>query len=101
MSKVMEKSNITVAFAEIIYEASQSFANGIYVPTPKGEGHPCGWDFISFDAYECSTDVENEPIDSCNISDGYGSESYQEKTLLEILHECHGIYAFEKSHIDW
>jgi hypothetical protein len=101
MSKTMDESNITVAFAEQVYKASQSFANGIYVPTPKGEGHPCRWEFISFDGYECSTDVESEPIEDYNISDGYGSEAYQDKTLLEILHECHGVLAFEINQIDW
>lgn len=101
MSNKLKSAEITVDFAEQIWKGAQSFANGVYVPTAKGEGHPCGWDFISFEGLEVSTDVESVPIEDYNISKGYGSESYQDKTLFEILQECNGVIAFEMSQIDW
>jgi len=102
MSKNFKDSEITEELAKYVWKGSQSFANGIYVPTSEGEeGHPCGWDFISFEDMECSDDVECMPIEAYSISNGYGSEIYQGMTLLEILQECHGRVAFEKDQIDW
>jgi len=83
---------------QVYIGAKEIFCNGIYV---KSEGHPCGWDFISFEDMECSDDVECMPIEAYSISNGYGSEIYQGMTLLEILQECHGRVAFEKDQIDW
>lgn len=101
MSNKLKNSEITVGFAEQVWKGAQLFVNGVYVPTAEGEGHPCGWDFISFEGLEVSGDVENEPIEDYNISSGHGSDSYNDKTLFEILQKCHGMIAFEIDQIDW
>lgn len=98
MSKKFEDSEITKEFAERIWEGSKFFAEGIYVPS---DAHPCGWDFIDLSDIECSDDVDSVEMCPADISNGYGSEEFCDKTLLEILKIVHGQVAFEKSQIDW
>jgi len=98
MSKKFDDSEINKEFAVYVWNGAKSFAEGIYVPS---DAHPCGWDFISLEYYEVEDDVEEQPIESYEISNGYGSEEFADCTLLEILKKVHGQVAFEKSQIDW
>ena len=101
MSKKFEDNEITLELAKYVYNGAKSFAEGIYVPNDEPNGHPCGWDFISFEYIENENDVENYLFDNSDISNGYGSEAFTDKTLLEILQMIHGQVAFELNQIDW
>ena len=101
MSKKFKDDEITVDLAKYVYNGAQSFAEGIYVPNDEPNGHPCGWDFISFEYIDNENEALSYWFENSDISNGYGSESFVGKTLLEILKMVHGQVAFEKDQIDW
>ena len=104
MSKKFSDDEITLDLAKYVYNGAKSFAEGIYVPNhPEidSSGHPCGWDFVDFKYIEDEDDIENYRFECSDISNGYGSEAFTDKTLLEILQKVHGQVAFELNQIDW
>lgn len=106
MSKKFTDEEMDNEFVKWIYDtAVDYFCNGIYIPTPKDDGHPCGWDFIDFtmvDPFDAGEDnIFVYKFGGCEISNGYGADVYQDKTLLEILKIIHGQVAFELNQIDW
>lgn len=72
--------------------AMEYFGYGIYVPCK--EGHPCGWDFIDFKWVDRDNILEYE-FDSSDISNGYGSDEFEGKTLKEILLMIDGYFEME------
>lgn len=107
MSKIFKDEEINLDLVQDIYNAAaDDFCNGIYVPASKDNGHPCGWDFISFEMIDNDNSANNIfthvfDASTYEISNGFGSIEYSDKTLLEILKICHGEVAFEKNQIDW
>lgn len=105
MSKKFEDNEINNEFVKYIYDtAVDYFCNGIYIPTSKDDGHPCEWDFISFemvDNDDIADGIFAHTFDAYEISNGFGSIDYLDQTLLEILKICHGQVTFEKNQIDW
>lgn len=104
MSKKFTDEEIDEAFVKDIYNSAVNYScNGIYVPTNK-HGHPCRWDFISFEMVDKDDPTDNilvHRFDIFEISNGCGSIEYLDETLLEILKMVHGQVAFELNQIDW
>jgi hypothetical protein len=83
---------------EIVKCAKEIFCNGIYVPCNE---HPCGWDFISFENLEIE-DAYDYIFDRYDISNCiYDDHPYAGLTLIDILEETKGRYAFEIGSINW
>lgn len=103
MSAKFPDEKIDKSFVMDVYNAAtKSFGDGIYVPS---DGHPCGWDWIDFefvDPFDAGEDnIFVYTFGGSDISNGYGSEDFEDKTLLEILKVVHGQVAFELDQIDW
>lgn len=101
MSKKFTDEEINLDLAKYVYNGAKSFTEGIYIPNDSPNGHPCGWDFITFAYIDNEDDVKSYIFEDTDISNGYGSETFADKTLLEILQMIHGQVAFEKYQIDW
>jgi len=104
MSKKFEDTEINNDLVKYIYDAAVDvFCNGIYIPT-SDNGHPCGWDFVSFemiDNDDSADEIFAHEFEDYEVSNGFGSVEYIDKTLLEILKLCHGQVAFELNQIYW
>lgn len=72
--------------------AMEYFGHRIYVPCK--EGHPCGWDFIEFE-YIDRDDILEYKFESNDISNGCGSDEFEDKTLKEILIMVDGYFEME------
>ncbi len=87
-------------YIEDIYNGAKDyFCDGIYV---KSNAHPCGWDFISFEYMDCSSDAFDLPIGVEAISGGcYDFHDYEDMTLEDIITTVgiHG-WCFEISGVD-
>lgn len=80
---------------EIVSAANEVFCHGIYIPSE--EGHPCGWDFISFDYIDGYEEILEYKFDITDISDGiYDVHEYENKTLKEILEATDCKFEFER-----
>lgn len=92
--------NIDRQYIEDIFRgAKEVFCNGIYV---KSGYHPCGWDFISLEDIDSTTDAFEEPVGLYAISGGnYDSHDFEDMTLEDIISSVgiHG-WCFEVSGVD-
>lgn len=84
--------------------AKEVYGSGIAVPIE--DWHPCGWEWIDFsdiDESDVDFDLKHYKFKCHNISNGFGSDEYEELTLKEILLKTKGKFAFEVNvnTIDW
>lgn len=95
MSAIIDEEYIRQVFVG----AKEVFCDGIYV---KSDTHPCGWDFISFENFECSADLSEQPIELDAISgDCYHYHDYDGMTIEEVIKKVGaGGWCFELSGVD-
>lgn len=84
---------------QVFVGAKDFFCDGIYV---KSDAHPCGWDFISFEDFECSADLSEQPIECSVISGGcYDYHDYEGMSVEAVIKKVGTTgWCFELSGVD-
>lgn len=100
MNNKKNNTDISKEYIEEIYiGAKEIFCDGIYV---KSDAHPCGWDFISFEDFETSDDLFEQPFGIHYINNGrYDYHEFEDKTVEDIIKKvgANG-WCFEISGVD-